>query len=177
MTSGHRSWVKELDDGPNPPVTFPGDDGNDRPGVDAGRAQSVLHVRDVADARDLYQRRGGRRRATEEILLNLPIWEPEWSRDGTWLVLSRGWAGDRHAMTSMPCVRASIRFRRVLLATRPMNTRRRSPPTGAGLPTSPTNRVSEEVYVRDPVPDADRFATMASQRERRHRTRWAHSGS
>jgi serine/threonine-protein kinase len=95
-SDGGHIWVKELDDGPQRPVTF-GDDGNDRPAwTPDGR--SVTYARQTR----VFTTRADGGGRPEEILLNLPIWEVEWSRDGTWLVLRVGGTGtgtrDVHAL-------------------------------------------------------------------------------
>ncbi len=163
-------WIKQLDQGPLPKLTFTGT-GNFRPAwTPDGR--SVAFSSNRGDNRDLYVRRAdGTGQA--ELLLDeeLPIWEVTYSPDGKWLIYRWGEVGDnflyavRVGVDSVPVA---------LVATEFFETAPRVSPDGRWLAYVSNLSGQREVYVR-PFPNTNDGRWQVST-DGGQEPVWAHSG-
>ncbi len=162
-------WIKELDQGPLPKLTFTGTE-NFRPAwTPDGR--SVAFVSTRGDNRDLYVRRAdGSGQA--ELLLDeeQPIWQVTYSPDGEWLVYrvnveSRDLYALRVGGDSVPVPLVATEFEETSPAVSP---------DGRWLAYASNEAGRREVYVR-PFPNTNDGRWLVSTNGGTEPV-WAHSG-
>ncbi len=166
-TDGGHIWVKELDTGPQRPVTF-ADDGNER-AVWTPDGRSVTYVRDTR----VFTTRADGAGRPQELIVDAPIWEVEWSGDGIWLILRRGGTGigTRDIIAFRPGIDS---VPRTVVASRADEYGLALSPDGRWIAYVSNESGREEVYVH-PFPDADRFRVQVSVGGGTE-PRWARSG-
>ncbi len=166
-SDGGQIWVKELDAGPQRPLTFEGNE-NHRP-TWAPDGSSVTYL--VA-TRVLNTRADGGA-PSEEITVDAAVWEVEWSNDGTWLVMRTGGTGTgtRDLQAFRPGIDSVLR---VVVASPADEYGPALSPDGRWIAYVSNESGREEVYVR-PFPEADRVRVQVSVNGGTE-PRWAHSG-